>query len=214
MKFVVVLALFFQGLSVPVLACAGTLQKVLEKYGKAKSILTDIKKTDEKPALQTTSVSNGVMKMQKNKIYIVQKGEKKVEFFYLDKILTLVEYPDADFEKNGNRKVTTLKKAIPPLINSLLGLFTDAKNFNKEFSLVSEKSQNGQTRIELKPTQKTLTSLSLLVDDKSNQIKELSFVDDVSTKTTIEFLNTKLNAKLTKADFQFTKLKTDEEMIE
>ena len=190
------------------------LQKALDKYSKASSIQTEIKKIDEKMILGTKSESSGVLKYQKNKIYISQNGDKKIEFFYNDKTLILVEYPDAEFEKQGNRKVTTLKKTIPPLVNSLLNLFSSPKNFNKEFKTISEKKENETFAIALRPTQKTLKNFNLLVDAKNYQIKELSFTDDVDTKTTIQFTNVKLNTKINKADFQFTKLKTDEEMFE
>ncbi|MGZ3692384.1 MAG: hypothetical protein ACXVAX_12830, partial [Pseudobdellovibrio sp.] len=75
------------------------LQKTLNKYSQAKSVQVDIKKTDEKIVLGTKSESSGILKYEKNKIYISQNGDKKVEFFYNDSTLTLVEYTDADFGK-------------------------------------------------------------------------------------------------------------------
>lgn len=195
-------------------AKSSVLQKALDKYSKATSVQTEIKKTDEKMILGTKSETAGVLKYQKNKIYISANGEKKVEFFYSDKTLTLVEYPDAEFEKNGHRKVTTLKKSIPPLVTSLLNLFSSPKNFGKEFKTLSEKKEGDEYLITLQPAQKNLKNFSLAVDAKNYQIRQLSFTDEVDTKTTIQFMNVKLNTKINKADFQFTKLKTDEEMFE
>jgi outer membrane lipoprotein-sorting protein len=195
-------------------AHASILQKTLARYAKAGSIQTEIKKTDEKVILGTKSETSGVLKFQKNKIYISQDGEKKVEFFYTNKVLTLVEYPDADFDPSGPRKVTTIKKAIPPMVTSLLNLFSNPKAFAKDFKVLSEKTEKNIYTAELKPSMKNLKSLRLKVDTEKNEITELEFTDDVDTKTTITFSNLKLNAKLTKKDFQFTKLKTDEEMVE
>ena len=191
------------------------LNKVLEKYSKAKTIKTEIKKTEDKPTAMAPSVLSGEMKVQKNKIYISLNGDAKTEFFYVDKALILVEYPDADFAKSGaKRKVTTLKKSVPPFVGSLLGLFTDPKSFKKEFSVVSETAEAGGTRITLKPKNEKMKSLYVLVDPKKYIVSQLSFVDDVNNSTLIEFLNTKLNAKLSKADFQFVKQTTDEELSE
>jgi outer membrane lipoprotein-sorting protein len=193
---------------------ANTLQKTLSRYSKAKGITAEIIKTDEKVILGTKSQSKGQIKFQKNKIYISQEGEKKTEFYFVDKVLTLVEYPDADFDKNGARKVTTIKKSVPPLVSSLLNLFSNPKAFTKEFKTINEKSDGNILTVDLKPTLKNIKSLSLKINSKKNEIVDLEFTDDVDTKTTISFSNLKLNAKLSKKDFQFKKLDTDEEMID
>lgn len=192
------------------------LQKVLEKYSNALSIQADIKKTDEKIILGSTSESQGVFKFQKDKIYILQNNDKKTEVFYMNKILTLVEYPDVDFAatsdlKNGSkRKVTILKKAAPPLIKNLLNFFSSPKNFNNEFSMVSEKLVGDFQNIELKSNQKNIKNLNLRINTKNLELVELSFVDDVSTRTTLLFSNQKLNSKMNKGEFQYKQLTTDE----
>ena len=193
---------------------AKLLQKTLEKYSAATTIQFDIKKTDEKIILGTKTESKGVLKFQKDKIYILQDGEKKVEIFYAGKILSLVEYPDADFGPSGNRKVTILKNTSPPLIKSLLDLFSNPKNFAKEFSVVSEKSAEDSVVIELKPKQSNIKNLILKVKAADFTLTEMSFVDDVETRTTLQFSNLKLNIKMKKADFQYRSLKTDEVMTQ
>jgi outer membrane lipoprotein-sorting protein len=211
LKFILVLGLIFSQIS---FAKENTLQKALDRYAKASSIQTEIKKTDEKVILGTKSQAVGVLKFQKNKIFLSQEGEKKVEFYYANKILTLVEYPDADFDPKGPRKVTTIKKAIPPMVTSLLNLFSNPKAFTKDFAVLSEKIENDTYTAELKPNLRNLKNLKLKINTKKNEISELEFIDDVDTKTTISFSNVKLNSKLAKKDFQFTKLQTDEEMVE
>lgn len=211
LKFILFFTFLF---SQAVLAKDSTLQKALSRYAKATSIQTEIKKTDEKVILGTKSQAAGVLKFQKNKIFISQEGEKKVEFYYANKVLTLVEYPDADFDPKGPRKITTIKKAIPPMVTSLLNLFSNPKAFVKDFAILSEKTENQIYTAELKPNLKNLKNLRLKINTAKNEISELEFVDDVDTKTTISFSNVKLNSKLDKKVFQFTKLKTDEEMVE
>lgn len=88
LKLVPILIIFLSQIS---FAKDNTLQKALNRYAKASSIQTEIKKTDEKVILGTKSQTEGVLKFQKNKIFISQNGEKKVEFYYANKVLTLVE---------------------------------------------------------------------------------------------------------------------------
>ncbi|MBY0553340.1 outer-membrane lipoprotein carrier protein LolA [bacterium] len=195
-------------------AQAGVLQKALDKHAKATSIQYDIKKTDEKIALQTKSESTGILKYQKSRIYISLNNDKKNEFYYADKVLSLVEHPDADFDKSGKRKVTILKKSIPPLVKSLLNLFSNPKSFTKEFPVISENSENGTSVIKLKSAQKNIKELALKINSKDYSLIELSFIDDVETKTSIEFSSLKLNTKMSKTDFQFKPAKTDEVLIQ
>lgn len=193
---------------------AKALQKTLEKYSAATSIQFDIKKTDEKIILGTKSESSGVLKYQKNKIYILQDGEKKVEIFYANRVLSLVEYPDADFGPGGSRKITVLKNSTPPLIKSLLSLFSDSKAFAKEFSVISEKTEGDELVFDLKPKQKNIKHLFLRVRKSDLSLTQLSFVDDVETKTTIQFSNLKMNSKMNHSDFYYKSLKTDEVMTQ
>ncbi|MEK6628529.1 MAG: outer membrane lipoprotein carrier protein LolA [Bdellovibrionota bacterium] len=210
MKFVV----FVFSIFIALFAEAHTLRKTLEKYSKATSLKFDIKKVDEKVALGTKSESHGILKYQKNKMYILQNGDKKVEIFYLNKALTLVEYPDADFDETEKRKVTVIKNASSPLITSLLNLFSNPKEFNKQFSTISENVHNDVFTAELKPKLNNIKNLSLKINKKTLELIELSFIDDVDTKTTLHFENSKHNAKMLRSEFQYKQLKTDEVMIQ
>ena len=82
--------------------------KILSKYTSATNVEVNLKKTDEKMTLGTKSVSEGTLKFAKDKIYILLNGDKKIEFFYNNNSIWLVEYPDLDFDKDGKRKVTIL----------------------------------------------------------------------------------------------------------
>lgn len=195
-------------------AQASVLQKALDKHAKASSIQYDIKKIDEKKVLQTQSEAQGVLKYQKNKIYISLNNDKKNEFFYADKTLSLVEHPDTDFDKGAKRKVTVIKKSIPPLVKNLLNLFSSPKNFSKEFPVISQKTTEGISTLNLKSSQKNIKNLVLTINSKDYSLVELSFEDDVDTKTSIQFSNMKLNTKMIKSDFQFKPAKSDEVLIQ
>lgn len=195
-------------------ARADVLQKALEKYAKAPSIQFDIKKIEEKVALGTKSEVSGQLKYQKNKIYILQQGDKKTEIFYSNRQLTLVEHPDSDFGDSAKRKVTRIKKNIHPMVKNLLSLFSNPKNFTKEFK-VEKITQDGEFEvIDLKPSDRTIKSLQLKVKKSDLTLQELSFVDDVNTKTKMLFSNFKTNGKISSGDFIFKVQKTDEVMSE
>lgn len=186
------------------------LTQVLGKYTKASSVEVSLKKTDEKNALGTKTSSEGLLKFSKNKIYILLNGDKKIEFYYKANKIWLVEYPDLDFDKNGKRKVTILTKSTPVLLKGLINLFSNQKKFLKEFKIVKESKDQDNLIVELKPTEKNLKSFSLVINTKERSINQVTFVDDVDTKTTLELSQLKLNRKMTAADFQFKSQKTDE----
>lgn len=186
------------------------LTQVLGKYTKASSVEVSLKKTDEKNALGTKTSSEGILKFSKNKIYILLNGDKKIEFYYKANKIWLVEYPDLDFDKNGKRKVTILTKSTPVLLKGLINLFSNQKKFLKEFKIVKESKDQDNLIVELKPTEKNLKSFSLVINVKERSINQVTFVDDVDTKTTLELSQLKLNRKMTAADFQFKSQKTDE----
>jgi outer membrane lipoprotein-sorting protein len=184
--------------------------KILNKYTSATSVEVKIKKTDEKITIGTKSTSEGVLKFAKDKIFISLKGDKKIEFFYNNNTIRLVEYPDQDFEKDGKRKVTELKKTTPALMLGLIHLFSNQKKFLKEFKVLSEKKVDENLIVEFKPSQKNLKTFTLLFGLKDKTINQVMFTDDVDTKTTLELDQLKLNKKLNSNDFEFKKLKTDE----
>jgi outer membrane lipoprotein-sorting protein len=184
--------------------------KTLSKYSTAQNVEVGLKKTDEKAALGTKSVSEGVLKFAKDKIYIMLNGEKKIEFFYKKNTVWLIEYPDLDFDKDGKRKVAVLKKSTPVLMSGLINLFSNQKKFLKEFKVISEKQDGNTLTIEFLPKQKNLKSFTLIIDKKDRLIKQVIFTDDIDTKTTLDLSNLKMNKKMSSSEFDYKKLKSDE----
>lgn len=183
---------------------------ILSKYTSATNVEVNLKKTDEKMTLGTKSASEGTLKFAKNKIYISLNGDKKIEFFYNNNTIWLVEYPDLDFDKNGKRKVTVLKKSTPVLMSGLINLFSNQKKFLKEFKVLSEKKEGDNLVVSFKPAQKNLKSFVLVIGLLDKTINKVIFTDDVDTKTTLELDKLKLNKKMDASTFQFKKLKSDE----
>lgn len=186
------------------------LTKTLSKYSSAQNVEVGLKKTDEKAALGTKSISEGVLKFAKDKIYIMLNGDKKIELFYKKSTVWLIEYPDLDFDKDGKRKVAVLKKSTPVLMSGLINLFSNQKKFLKEFKVVSEKLDGNQLTVEFLPKQKNLKSFTLVIDKKDRLIKQVMFTDDIDTKTTLDLSNLKMNKKMSSSEFEYKKLKSDE----
>lgn len=195
---------------------AQTLRKTIEKYASSTSIQFDINKTDEKQALGMTTESTGQLKYQWGQLYISQNGEKKVELFYYNNVVTLVEHPDLDFDADGKNKVTVIKKNVPPLVKSLSNLFSSSKKFQKDFKVVSEKiSENGKKySASLKSKNKNIKSLEVVIDKTNLNLLEMTFVDDVDTRTTLKFENVRLNEKIKKDFFKYVVKKSDEVITE
>lgn len=196
--------------SVKAASASHELTKVLQKYSSASSLIVDLVKTDEKATLGTKTKSQGQLKHSGGKIYLILESDKKVEFFYKDKKIHLIEYPDQDFDKNGKRKVTALTKTKPALITGLLDLFSNTKKFLNNFQIISEKKEKDILTAQLKPQVKNLKEFTLVVNTKSNTIESILFVDEIDTKTTLELKNLKLNKKIPTAVFEFKPLKSDE----
>lgn len=187
-----------------------TLDTVIQKYASASSVQVKIKKIDEKIILGSESKSEGELKFVKGKLFILLNSDKKVEFFYKDENIWLVEYPDMDFDKDGHRKVTILTKKTPALLSGILKLFSSKKSFLKEFQILSEKSEGNKLQVEFKPKQKNMKNFSLTIDKAKKEILSIGFVDDVDTKTSLVLSDLKLSKKVPAKTFEFVQEKTDE----
>lgn len=204
------IALIFGQLVQAKVQASSELTQILNKYSQASTVEIKLKKTDEKAALGTKTTSDGLLKYSKNKIYIMLNGDKKIEFYYNKNKIWLVEYPDLDFDKQGKRKVTILTKTSPSLIKGLLGLFSNQKKFLKEFVILKEVKEKDLLTVDLKPNEKSLKAFTLIINTKERSLNQIVFVDDVDTKTTLDFDQLKLNKKMSSNEFQFKAQKADE----
>lgn len=186
------------------------LDLVIQKYASASSVQVKIKKIDEKIILGSKSKSEGELKFVKGKLFISLNSDKKIEFFYKDETIWLIEYPDLDFEKNGHRKVTVLTKKTPALLSGILKLFSNKKSFLNEFQILSEKTIEKNLYVEFKPKQKNMKNFSLTIDKEKKEILSIGFIDDVDTKTSLELAELKLGKKVSAKTFDFSQEKTDE----
>lgn len=184
--------------------------EILDKYSAAKFITAAIEKKDEKLTLGTTSSSSGVIKYSLGKFYLILESDKKTELFFKDHKLTLVDYPDQDFDKEGKRKVTIMSNNIPPFLQSLSNLFSSSKAFFKEFEITESALKDGVLHLKLSPRQGNLKDFKIEMNIKDKILTSVSFIDDVQTQTTILFKDLKLNKKIPKNTFEYKILKSDQ----
>ena len=184
--------------------------EVLQKYANTKHITVDIEKQDEKLTLGTKTVSKGTIKYSSEKIYLVLNSDKKTELYFKNGKLTLVDYPDEDFDKNGIRKVTVITKKTPAFLKSLIHLFSNPKIFFSEFKITESNLKNDTLTLKLKPNNNDLKKFELTLDTKQKTIESISFVDDVDTKTSIFFKELNLKSKISKMTFEYKSKSSDQ----
>lgn len=186
--------------------------EVIDRYGKSKFVTADIEKIDEKTTLGTKTINKGTLKYSTGKFYLVLQSDKKTEIYYKSQHLTLVDYPDTDFDKNGVRKVTHVVNNGPAFLKSLVNLFSNSKNFFQQFKILSSTREGEIVTLELKPSVPSLKDFKLVIDSKLKNVKSISFTDDVNTHTTVQFTNLDLKTIIPKSTFEFKANKTDQEV--
>lgn len=200
-----------QAKTIPVAEAKSLLLKTLNKYSTKEAIVLDIERLDDKVALGTTASSKGVLKYSKNKLYIELNADTKSELFYKNKKVTLVEYPDKDFDENGNRKVTILTKNSPAVVSSFINLFSNPKKFIQDFKITStDKIEKEAIKINFKPKNSSIEHLGLVLNIKTQTVEKVEFIDDVKTKTEINVVKTTFQKHLPNKTFDYKQEKTDQ----
>lgn len=185
---------------------------IIDRYGKSKFVTADIEKVDEKTTLGTKTINKGTIKYSSGKFYLVLQADKKTEIYYRSQRLTLVDYPDTDFDKKGVRKVTHIEKKTPAFLKSLVDLFSDSKNFFRQFKLISSSRKGDILTLDLKPSVSGLKDFKLELDSKAKDVQAIYFTDDVNTHTTVRFTKLDLKTVIPKSTFEFKAQKTDQEV--
>ncbi len=187
---------------------------ILKHYSASKFISATIEKTDEKLTLGTKNVNKGIIKYSLGKFFLQLQADKKTELFFKNGKLTLVDYPDQDFDKGGVRKITHITEKAPAFLKSLINLFSNSKDFFKQFKLTDSSHVGDEIILKLKPIAENLKDFELKLNTKSKTIEAIHFSDELSTVTTIKFSNVDFKSVIPKSDFEFKVLKTDQEVTQ
>lgn len=186
-------------------------QKILKKYAQATAFKTAVQKTDAKKTLGTSQESKGTLYFSKNKFNLELASDRKTEIIYNGTKIWLIEYPDADFDPSGRRKVTVLSSEQSILARQFLNLFSDPKKLFTEFKVLDvTTSDDKKTTIAFKSNQKSIKKFQVEFDDAKSLVRQVQFTDDVDTSTTLVFADTKFIKDTPKDIFKYKPLKTDE----
>lgn len=185
---------------------------VLQKYSTASGFKVKFLKTDHKKTLSVKKTSSGQLNYSEGKLNIVIEGEKKSEIIFNGKRLWVIDYPDADFDPKGARKVTEIADHKPALATQLVNLFKSPESTSTKFKITKSDSNGKYVTFEYQPKDKTLKNFKVVFNTMKNLIYKIQFVDDVQTETTIEFVETEFLKKPQKGIFEYKKNKNDEVM--
>ncbi len=187
-----------------------TAVSILDLYSSAKYITVGVEKSDEKLTLGTKTINKGIMKYSGGSFYLVLNSDKKTELFFKNQKLTLVDYPDTDFDKDGIRKVTIITKKTPAFLTGLINLFSDSKTFFNEFKIKGSEQSGDVLVLSLEPKMENLRNFKLHLDVKQKKIVSIVFVDDVDTMTSILFNDVNLKQKISKSTFEYKAQSSDQ----
>lgn len=197
-----------------------SVEKKLNLFQTASQLFVDLKNASPliiEANKQQSSEAFGSDQSQKGKFYFQDQKfrwevkEPSTAFVVFDgKNIWSVQSPPPGFE--GPRQVvkTKVEKKFNDqlLIMNLLG----GQHLKKAFKHSQTTLENDRYAVQVEPVQKTqdLKSLTIYLNKNKNEIKQISFVDEIGNLTKVEFVQIKKKISLKPRVFQFTPEKSDQ----
>ncbi len=182
--------------------------EILKKYNSTKAVKIKTHRTETKKTLGTTTTSDGELIYSKNRVYFVTDQPTKTEIIY-NKDIWVIEYPDIELDENANRKVSVFGAEKAPFIKAMAEIFSAPKKLFGKDAVFSK--NDDEIIIKLKEIKNTsLKELQLVLNSKEQNIKSISFIDDLMTSSVLSFEKTEFLKSEPKNRFVYKKLKTDE----
>ena len=177
------------------------LKQVLSKLRKSPLVTFEVEKKTKSELLGKETVAPGTIYLSSKKFRWDSEGNEKSKIIYDGQNIWTIQEPPKGFKAPPQiTKMKLDKKSESQLfLNSLF-----QENFNSQFKLTKTTKVDQNWEFNLKPLQKSLgvDELKIKVDAK-NELKEISYIDEIQNKIIIAvnktILSNKLNAKL----FQF-----------
>lgn len=185
-------------------------QAILKKYNQKSGVQVSVSVSTEKKVLGTKTQNKGILVHQSGKINLQLDGEKKSEMIFDGQKVYLISYPDPDLDPDGPRRVLFLKADKKNQVGILSSLFSQPKVFfeNFEVSVVTDTADD--LVLNLVDKAKTLKPLKLMFSKKDEQLKMMTYTDDVGSETRIELEKPVFKPKITKNFFKYKAQKNDE----
>ncbi len=177
------------------------LKKVLSKLYKSPMVTFEVEKKTKSELLGNETVSPGKIYLSSKKFRWDTEGNEKSKIIYDGKIIWTIQDPPKGFKAPPQITKMKLDKKSEGQV-FLNNLFQE--NFNLHFKLTKKEKNEKIWSFYLKPLQKNLgvDELKIKVDVK-NEIKEISYVDEIQNKIFIAVNKTTISKKLNSKLFQF-----------
>jgi outer membrane lipoprotein carrier protein len=184
-------------------SAVSVLKEVSKKYRNTKlvKIETDKKVTSE--LLGKTTNYQGKIYLSQGKFRWENETPEQTLLLYDGETIWNVQYPPKDL--GGQVQVAKAKLDKNTKSQILISTLIGKEPIDKNFKVISEKSDKETLNVELQPLSGDLRvkGLTLDVDLKTKQIKKISYKDDVDNTTEIELKNTEFISKENKDLFKY-----------
>ncbi len=177
------------------------LKQVLSKLSRSPMVTFEVEKKTKSELLGSETNSPGTIYVSAKKFRWDTDGNEKSKIIYDGKVIWTIQEPPKGFKAPPQiTKMKLDKKSESQVfINSL---FQD--NFTKQFKLTKTVKTADAWDFHLKPLQTNMgvNELKIKVDGK-NQIKEISYMDEIQNKIAIAVSKTTISKKADSKLFQF-----------
>lgn len=191
----------------------GRIEGVLKKYRSGQATSMKVKrKTYQALTEKEVSVSGH---------FIVAQGKLRMEFEEPEKSLWIMNGPTLWMttylpqEFGGKAQVTKLKTNKLGKAASWIGVLFGKTNPWKEFKVASHKDENNLLDVQLIPVvaaETEVASIRLILNTKSQELKQITVVDTLDNKTSFDFSDQSSQIKIENSTFNYTPPKDAEVM--
>jgi outer membrane lipoprotein carrier protein len=177
------------------------IKKALSNLRQSPMVTLEVEKKTKSELMGTETIAPGTIYLSPKKFRWDSKGNENSKIYYDGKTIWTIQEPPKGFKAPPQiTKMKMDKKSESQIfLNSLF-----KENFNDQFKLIKKTKINDVWEFRLRPLKKNLgvKELSLKITDK-NQVKEISYVDEIQNKIVIQINKTTFSKKLNAATFQF-----------
>ena len=206
-KFAILLLLVFTSSIVSAKKSAGpdlsVLKQATAKYRSAKLVQMNLEKIVKSELTGKENVYKGQVYLSSGLFRLVNTEPEKSLLVYDGKVVWNEQPPSPDFP--GPVQVTKTKMAGKDKSQTLFATLLTKDPVTKNFKIVSAKKEDGQTVYEAEPMNSDLSvrSLTLKISNKSKQVTEISYKDDLDNLTVMKFSDPQFKKSLDKSLFKY-----------
>jgi outer membrane lipoprotein carrier protein len=180
------------------------LNQTTAKYRTAKLVQMSVEKLVKSELTGKATTYKGELSLSAGKFRMANTEPEKSLLVYDGITLWNEQAASPDFP--GPPQVTKSKISGKDKSQTLFATLLTKEPVTKHFKVISEKKVGDQTVYNAEPLASDLTvkSLTVKIDNKTKQISEISYKDDIGNLTEMKFSNTQFRKSLEKNIFSYT----------